>query len=373
MVRHRTEWLTVICAGLLLGGLHAQDRDYAVVLIPNPAEITSSPEAAEKLLNDQAGRGYRLVSIRDLQLWQPVGAARAPSYRVVSEPVVQFQTYAHVRDANARFVDHVDQLAREGFRIRREAIIGFGSYAWGTLRGGVVMERQPGSTTICRYGVVHPSDTRDDGVELPRGFEPLPLPLRGILTESCGSTDAAASGGPTLRRAKPSFRWYDSVEENDERSMERLAGRADEGCRLVGVWPTAGHVVLCDPGGSPVRARHRLIHLPKEETGMLREPHEPGDLSDVQAQLSTAAAQGYCLAGGALPSGAPLLLERETPAAFHCEYRLVVAEGQRLIDMVKRGLSHGFEPTWRASIPWGALLERLRPADDGPASDGSAR
>lgn len=373
MVRHRTDWLTVICAGLVLGGLGAKDGGYPVVLLPNPAEITSSPEAAERSLNDQAGRGYRLVSMRDLQVWEPVGAARAPSYRVVSEPVVQFQTYAHVRDANARFVDRINHFAQEGFRVHPQAILKFGSGLWGTERGATVMERQPGGAMTCRYDVIHPRDSSEATVVLPRGFVPLALPVRGILTESCEPTDTNSTEGQTLRNVNAPFRWFATPEEDDERLVGQLASSAEGGCRLVGEWPGVGYVVLCNPGGSPAVAKYRLIRVPKKEPGMLKEPHKAGYLSVAQRHLSTAAAEGYCLAGGALPSGSALLLERETPAAFQCEYRLVFAEGQRLIDMVKRGLSYGFEPTWRASIPWGALLERRRPADAGTIGDGAAQ
>jgi len=373
MVRHRTELLTVICAGLLLGGLRAQDREDPLLLIPNAAEVTASPEAAEKSLNDQAGRGYRLVSLREFQLWAPVGGVRSPDYRIVSEPVVQFETYAHVRDANARYVDRINQFAQEGFRVHPQAILNFGSGLWGTERGATVMERQPGGAMTCRYDVIHPRDTSEGAVVLPRGFVPLALPFRGILTESCEPTDATGSGSPTLRSVKSPFKWYESVEENDEQWVKRLASSAEEGCRLVGEWPAAGYVVLCEPGAAPRRVEYRLVRLPAKQRGMWTEPESPGDLAAAQALLSAASADGYCLAGGALRSGSPLVLEKRAPPSVNCEYRLVFAEGRRLIDMASRGLPKGFEPTWRASIPWGALLERRRPADDGAAGDGLVR
>lgn len=68
----------------------------------------------------------------------------------------------------------------------------------------------------------------------------------------------------------------------------------------------------------------------------------------LQRELNAAGADGFC------PVGSPsvqLVLERTTPRAERCEYRLAIAEGTRLVAIVNQRLAQGFRPVSPAPRP----------------------
>jgi len=358
MGRYSRRWLTVLGAGLLAIGTTVHGRQDRLLCLAMPGRFGVTPEATEEVLNAQASRGYRLVSLNEVQIWERAAAGPAPEYRIVTEPVLRIGTESGVREANARFRNGLNAIAQDGFRVHPGAFAFLLSAAWGTSRGVALMERRPDSPLTCTYDVVHVSDIRDEGKVLAPGSVPLPLPFRGVLTESCGPPDMPPPG-PTLRSLGASLSSFRSEETVDRRLIELLSVSSDEGCRLVGWW-SAAFIVLCDSSVVGTPTSYRIVRFA------------------AQAQLTAAAAEGYCLAPS-WESGThgerALLLEKRTPAAERCEYRLVVAEGSRLVDLVTGGLLQGFLPTWRTSfilfqskltqpraVPWGALLERRRPA-----------
>jgi hypothetical protein len=325
-----------------------QDRVPFSVL--QPKDFHKSAAESERLLNLQAGRGYRLVSLRDVQVWEPVTAERVPEYRVVVAPhTPQWLTRSNERKTKAALRDAVNALAQQGFRVHPDAHSpGAETFLRGGERGAtIVMERVPGRSEACLYDVAGVEN--DDPIVLPREASPLPLRVwRGVLTESCNPPPDDRPGGLTLK-------WL------DHREGRRLGGlfsaMADEGCRFLvdnvdAGKPELGSLVACAVGAS-TRRDYRLL-VPQGNSAPLAPP-EAAKQSVLQRELNAAGADGFCLVGS---TSVQLVLERTTPRTERCEYRLAIAEGERLVAIVNQGLAQGFRPVTRVEWSGGTVLER---------------
>jgi hypothetical protein len=179
MGRYFRRWVTILCAGLLAIGTTVHGRQEGLLCLASPQRFGASQEATEEVLNAQASRGYRLVSLNEVQVWERVATGPAPEYRIVTEPVMRIGTESGMREANARFRDGLNAMAQDGFRVHPSAFAFLFSAAWGTSRGVAVMELRPDSPMTCTYDVVQVSDIRDEGKVLAPGSVPLALPFGG--------------------------------------------------------------------------------------------------------------------------------------------------------------------------------------------------
>lgn len=328
-----------------------QDRVPFSVL--QPKDFHASAAESERLLNLQAGRGYRLVSLRDVQVWEPVTPERVPEYRVVFAPDrTQWWTRSNERKTKAALRDAVNALAQQGFRVHPDAHSPGAQTFWrGGERGAaIVMERVPGRSEACLYDVVGVEN--DDPIVLPREANPLALRVwRGVLTESCGPPRGDRPEGLTLK-------WLDHRKARQLGAL--LSTMAGEGCRFLVDNVDAGAIgklklgslVACAVGDS-TRRDYRLL-VPQGDSAPYV-PAEAAKQSVLQRELNAAGADGFCLVGSA---SVQLVLERTTPRAERCEYRLAIAEGARLEAIVNQGLAQGFRPVTRVEWPGGTVLER---------------
>jgi len=353
MTRGRRRWLLAIWALVSCFSATPSGQEGGPFSVLQPKNFHESAAESERLLNQQAGRGYRLVSLRDVQVWEPVAADNVPEYRVVLAPhTPAWWTRSNERETKARLRDQVNALAREGFRVHPDAHSpGTDTFWRGGERGAaIVMERVPGRSETCLYDVVGVEN--DDPIVLPHGARPLALRLwRGVLTESCGSPAGERPEGLTLK-------WIDHRKARELGTL--LSAMAEDGCRVFvdnadagkpGT-PRMGNLVAC-AAGERTRREYRLL-LPQGRSA-LGVPVDAAKQVALQRELGAAAADGFCLVGSVWPQ---LVLERTTPRAARCEYRLAIAEDSRLVAIVNEGLAQGFRPV--TSVEWseGMVLER---------------
>lgn len=329
---------------LLASGAFRPVQSGAVLVLETSRQFRGDSRAAERILNAQAEQGYRLVSLRDFQVWEAARGEPAPEYRIALEPdFALWPTEAMVRDANRRFAESLNALARDGFRVHRQAMLGFTSFWRGdAVQAAVLLERTADRGATCRYDIVDEAAIREGGQVPLRGAIPLPLDLRGVLTESCGTTDLTSAPGLVLR-------WLDG-----RRWSELLTHGSADGCRYF-----QESVVRCGGDGSAEAVAYRQIDLRAGERVLV---DTAAAFAVVQARLNEAGAEGFCLVGATRQARHVLVLERPRPAEERCEYRLVVAGGERVTTIVNQALAHGYYPTWRTRPTQAYVLERRRPA-----------
>ena len=353
MTQGTRRWLLAVWALVSSIGATPRGQEGGPFCVLQPKNFHESAVESERLLNQHASRGYRLVSLRDVQVWEPVAAEKVPEYRIVLAPhTPAWWTRSNERATKARLRDQVNVLAREGFRVHPDAHSpGTDTFWRGGERGAVVvMERVPGRSEACLYDVAGVEN--DDPIVLPREARPLALRVwRGVLTESCGSPGGERPEGLTLK-------WLDHRKARELGTL--LSGMADDGCRFLvdnadagrPGSPRMGSLVACAVG-ERTRREYRLL-LPQGRTA----PGVPVDAAkqvELQRGLNAAGADGFCLVGSAW---AQLVLERTTPRTERCEYRLAIAEDTRLVAIVNEGLAQGFRPVTRVEWSEGMVLER---------------
>lgn len=352
MTHGRRRWLFAIWTLAACFSATPSGQDRVPVSVLQPKDFHASAAESQRLLNLQAGRGYRLVSLRDVQVWEPVTPERVPEYRVVFAPDrPQWWTRSNERKTKAALRDAVNALAQLGFRVHPDAHSPGATSTWRVEQGAaIVMERVPGRSEGCFYDVVGVEN--DDPIVLPREASPLTLRVwRGVLTESCGPPRGNRSEGLTLK-------WLDHRTGRQLGAL--LSAMADEGCRFlvdnvdagrIGK-PQLGSLVACAAGDS-TRRDFRLL-VPQRDSAPYV-PAEAAKQSVLQRELNAAGTDGFCLVGSA---SVQLVLQRTTPRAERCEYRLAIAEGAQLVAIVDQGLAQGFRPVARIEWSGGMVLER---------------